>query len=227
MSEETPLIQIKGIRDGLLITTSTSPWPAVQAALLQNVDERRSFFEGARLALDVGTHALHVAELSPLRDQLSERGLTLWAVVSESNVTETTAQMLGLATRLTKPRRPEASAPPLAPVMDANAALWLARTLRSGTRVEHTGNVVIVGDVNPGAEIIATGSILVWGRLRGLVHAGCKGDTAAVVCALDLSPSQLRIAGQIALAPAQSSKPYPEIARLHEGQLRAEPWHSS
>jgi septum site-determining protein MinC len=225
MLSEPQLLQIKGLRDGLLITLSDAPWAAVQAALLTYIDERSEFFHGARVALNVGVHVLHVAEASTLRDELSERGISLWAIVSESGVTETTAQMLGLATRLSKPR-PVADPPP-APVGGQNSALWVARTLRSGARVEYDGNVVVLGDVNPGAEVIASGSIVVWGKLRGLVHAGANGDPNAVVCALDLSPAQLRIAGEIALAPAQSSKPYPEIARLKNGKLSAEPWQSS
>ena len=102
---ETPsLIQIKGIRDGLLITLDGASWPELANAFVKNVDERSSFFQGARVVLNVGGNELRVAELSVLRDQLSERGITLWAVLSESPVTETTAQNLGLATRISKPQ---------------------------------------------------------------------------------------------------------------------------
>ena len=66
--------------------------------------------------------------------------------------------------------------------------------------------------------------MIVWGRLRGVVHAGAKGNRSAVVCALDLSPTQLRIAGTIALTPTREGKPQPEIVRLNENQLQAEPW---
>jgi septum site-determining protein MinC len=96
--------------------------------------------------------------------------------------------------------------------------------LRSGFSLQHPGHVVVIGDVNPGAEVIAGGDILVWGRLRGVVHAGAEGDEGAIVCALDLSPTQLRIAGQIAITPKRRGKPHPEVARLHEGQVVAEPW---
>jgi septum site-determining protein MinC len=65
---------------------------------------------------------------------------------------------------------------------------------------------------------------VVWGRLRGTVHAGAGGDEQCVVCALDLSPTQLRIAGKIALSPKRKGKPQPEMARLENGQFVAEPW---
>jgi len=218
--DDTSLIQIKGIRDGLLVTLGAASWAVLQASLISHIDERQAFFSGARLALDVGNQPLHVADLSELRDQLSERGVNLWAVVSESLTTENTAQMLGLATRLSKPKPPPQAeaAPP------EDGAMWVHRTVRSGTRIEYSGNIVVVGDVNPGAEIIAGGSVVIWGRLRGVVHAGAEGNDKAVVCALDLSPTQLRIASEVATTPSRENKPYPEQALLKNGQLVAEPW---
>jgi septum site-determining protein MinC len=105
-------------------------------------------------------------------------------------------------------------------------AVLVRRTLRSGFSLQHPGHVVVIGDVNPGAEIIAGGDVIVWGRLRGMVHAGANGNEAAVVCALDLSPTQLRIAGQIAVTPQRRGKSQPEMARLRNGQVVAEPWES-
>jgi septum site-determining protein MinC len=233
MDENPAVIQIKGIRDSLLATLGGGTWPDLQSALVLSVDERPAFFRGARLALDVAGQVLHVAELSALRDVLSERGISLWAVLSESPVTEQTAQNLGLATRLSKPVRPEASPRALSrAVREAadeapeNAALWVQQTVRSGQKIVYEGNVVIMGEVNPGAEILAGGSVVVWGRLRGVVHAGAQGNEQAVVCALELSPTQLRIAGEIAISPERKGKSRPEIARLKDGRLVAEPWQA-
>lgn len=227
---ESSLIQIKGIRDGLLVSLGEAGWPVVQRALLERIEAQPDFFKGARLSLDVGAQALKSAELTFLRDQLSERGITLWAVVSTSPVTENTAQLLGLATRLFKPtpqreqNRPAVGTFPVAKGIDDETALWVNKTLRSGTRIEFAGHVVVFGDVNPGAEIVAGGSVIVWGRLRGFVHAGAQGNQEAVVCALDLSPTQLRVADEIAVAPKRSGKPQPEVVRLKDGRLQAEPW---
>jgi len=225
--DETPpsLIQIKGIREGLLIALGEANWEVLEAALIQNIENQPAFFQGARVVLDVGAHDLRVAELSVLRDKLSERSISLWAVLSGSAVTETTAQNLGLATRISKPRPADLqSAPESAP---ENAALWVRQTVRSGQRIAYSGNVVVMGDVNPGAEIIASGSVIVWGRLRGVVHAGAEGDETALVCALELSPTQLRIAGEIAVSPKKEDKNRPEVARLKDGQLVAEPWQAN
>ncbi|HEX7008861.1 MAG TPA: septum site-determining protein MinC, partial [Phycisphaeraceae bacterium] len=73
-------------------------------------------------------------------------------------------------------------------------AALVQRTLRSGQVVRHQGHLTVLGDVNPGAEVIAGGSVVVWGRVRGTVHAGALGDRSAQICALELAPTQLRIA---------------------------------
>jgi len=192
--------------------------------LLAQVDAQQAFFQGARLALDVASQVLRVNELVELRDRLSERGISLWAVISESPTTEKTAQLLGLATRISKPR-PEENRQFSVENLGEETALFLTRTLRSGTRIEFSGHVVVLGDVNPGAEIIAEGNVIIWGRLRGMVHAGAKGNRNAVICALDLSPTQLRIAEEVSAILKPREDPTPEIARINkDGKLQAEFW---
>ncbi|HHW15184.1 MAG TPA: septum site-determining protein MinC [Firmicutes bacterium] len=94
--------------------------------------------------------------------------------------------------------------------------LLVRRTIRSGQRVAFDGNVVVLGDLNPGGEVVASGDILVWGALRGTAHAGAAGRTDATVTALRLIPTQLRIAHLITRAPdGQPAAPKgPEIARI-------------
>lgn len=103
-------------------------------------------------------------------------------------------------------------------------AVIINRTLRSGQRVKHQANVVIVGDVNPGAEVIAGGDIIVFGRLRGVVHAGAGGSKEAQVAALKLNPTQLRIASLIARSPddSDSSKLQAERAFIENDQIIVE-----
>jgi septum site-determining protein MinC len=224
MEPTTSIVQIKGIRDGLLATFADAPWEEQRAALVTQIDARSAFFQGARLALDVGTQVLKVNDLVDLRDQLSERNVTLWAVIGESPTTEQTAQLLGLATRISKPR-PEETRHVLEAV-SSDTALFIARTIRSGTRIEYPGHIVIVGDVNPGAEIVAEGNVIVWGRVRGMIHAGAKGDRSAFICALDLSANQLRIADEASAMLKPQKDPKPEIASINsEGRLQAELWH--
>jgi septum site-determining protein MinC len=224
-TETPPNIQIKGIRDGLLVILGEGDWPEVRATLLENIDQKADFFRGARLTLDVGNQILKAVELGSLRDALSERGVSLWAVLSNSPTTEQTAQTLGMATRLARPSPPRPARETETSAYGGEQAVLVHRTLRSGFSLQHPGHVIVIGDVNPGAEIICGGDILVWGRLRGMAHAGAEGDETAVVCALDLAPTQLRIAGQIATTPQRRGKPQPEMARLKDGKVIAEPWN--
>jgi septum site-determining protein MinC len=221
----SPRVQIKGIRDGLLVSVGEGAWPEVRQSLFETIEQQGDFLRGARLALDVGNHILRAAELGHLRDNLADKGLTLWAILSNSPTTEQTAQTLGLATRISKPRPERSINVPETRLQGGEGAVLVKRTLRSGFSLQHEGHVIIIGDVNPGAQVIATGDVLVWGRLRGVVHAGAGGDESAQVCALDLSPTQLRIAGQIAITPQRRGKSQPEVARIQNGHVVAEPWN--
>ena len=224
MADGQGKLHIKGIRDGLLVTLGEGDWPDLQAALLSQIREQGSFYQGAKLALDVGNQILRAVDLGGLRDQLSDRGISLWAVISNSPTTEQTARVLGMATRLSNPK-PDRPIRPLDTTLTGENAVLVQRTLRSGFKLVHQGHVVVIGDVNPGAEIIARGSVVVWGRLKGVVHAGADGDLGAIVCALELSPTQLRIATQFATTPQRKGKPQPEIAKIVNGQVVAEPWN--
>lgn len=101
-------------------------------------------------------------------------------------------------------------------------ALLVQKTLRSGQSVKHEGSVIVIGDVNPGAEVVAGGNIVIMGALRGVVHAGAFGDDEAVVTAFKLKPTQLRIANHITRAPdgeEGEAVEHPEIARVKNGSV--------
>ncbi len=211
-------LRLKGIRDGLLVTLSHSQQGDQHEALLAFIDQRPAFFIGARLALDVGATVWRVKELSALRDALSERHIHLWAMLSTAPQTEKTAQLLGLATRLSA--RAEPARRPQAPVpAEGPSVRWLQKTIRSGMRVEVEGHLVLVGDVNPGGEVAASGDILIWGRLRGMAHAGAAGDETAVIRALQLRPQQVRIA-QVAATEVRAN--VPAQVYLDDGVLRVQ-----
>jgi len=85
-------------------------------------------------------------------------------------------------------------------------AKFIMGALRSGHSVHFGGSVIINGDVNPGAEIIAEGNIIILGSLLGLAHAGCKGNSDAFITALVMKPTQLRIADIITRMPEVAGK---------------------
>jgi septum site-determining protein MinC len=96
-------------------------------------------------------------------------------------------------------------------------------TVRSGQVVEHDGDIVIIGDINPGGQVLATGDIFVMGTLRGMAHAGYKGDENAIIAAVFFQPSQLRIHDVISRAPdtgdSQGLETEMEFAYLRERQM--------
>ncbi|HCC33857.1 MAG TPA: septum site-determining protein MinC [Clostridiales bacterium] len=104
--------------------------------------------------------------------------------------------------------------------------LLVRKTLRSGQHVGHRGNVVVLGDVNPGAEVVAAGDILVLGALRGVAHAGARGDEQALVAGFRLRPTQLRIGTHIARAPDGdiTGPEQPEVALVNEGRVVIRPY---
>lgn len=222
--EPHAMMQIKGIREGLLVSVNEGDWTEIQAALLKQIEERAEFFNGARLALDVGSRTLHAAEMGELRDRLSDANICLWAVISKSSVTVQTAKVLGLDTKLSngKGGSSRVQADKGQPGGDV---VLIEKTLRSGNRITSESHVVVIGDVNPGAEIYAGGNIIVWGRIRGSVHAGAGGNKEAVVCGLEILPLQLRIANLFYVETTKRKKSGPGTARVNRDQIVLEPWN--
>jgi septum site-determining protein MinC len=129
---------------------------------------------------------------------------------------------------------PEADEPPTPIALPSTVAqgethaLLVQRTVRSGQKCQYAGTIVVIGDVNPGAQVIAEGDVIVWGKLRGVVHAGAAGDENAMVGALLLAPTQLRIGNRIARAPDDKrARQFPEVARVRDGRIIVEPWIGS
>jgi septum site-determining protein MinC len=213
-TEKKLLVQIKGIRDGLLITLGNGEWPALLEALYLHIDEREAFFRGARVALEVGDQIIRAAEMGSLREKLSEKGIALWAVLSNSPKTEETARLLGLSTRIFSPRSERELRTINTSLDESLNAILVQRTLHSGIKVQSKGHAIVFGDIN----------VIVWGRLRGVVHAGAEGNEQATVSALEMAPTQLRIAYVAAIPPKQKGKLMPEVARVYRGQIIVEPW---
>jgi septum site-determining protein MinC len=217
------LISIKGGRDGLRVRLDPhAEWPVLLQGLAEELSANQSFFAGARLVLDLGERQLDEAQLAAMLDLMRQHGVSAEALDASARSTRTAARAAGLTAR-PLPRYPE-PAPQAAATADD--ALLITRTVRSGQVVRHHGHITLIGDVNPGAELIAGGSIVVWGRLKGMVHAGALGNADAVVCALELRPTQLRIAQQIATSPTGRGPLSAEVARVENGQIVVEPWEA-
>lgn len=105
--------------------------------------------------------------------------------------------------------------------------LYLKKTIRSGQSISSDGNLIVIGDVNPGAEVIAKGDITVWGILGGIAHAGSEGNSQARIRALKMNAIQLRIAEVFARRPDGANTPFvqktnefvPEEARVFKKSI--------
>ncbi len=112
-------------------------------------------------------------------------------------------------------------------------ALFVKTTFRSGESINYHGDVIVLADVNPGAEIIAEGDIVVFGSLRGMAHAGSAGDTRATIIALELDSPRIQIGPYTGLAPttksgsksgSKSSRDGPKIAYSKRRSVYVSPY---
>jgi septum site-determining protein MinC len=184
-----------------------------------------SAVQGA-VQLEAGDWLLRVRELRALAELLLKRQLRLELVLARRPETLVAAAALGLETQaaIADPA-PAASSEPATPAGQAPTELMIHRgTLRAGDHLHSEGSLLLLGDLNPGARISAVGHVLVWGRLRGIAHAGLHGDRSARIVALQLRPVQLRIATAVARGPAEApASGMAEMARLVNGEIRIDP----
>ncbi len=213
-------VAIKGGKDGLrLVLDETAPWHDVLQELHERLSDGVEFFQGAHITVDTGERALGDEDLTELLQLMGGHGLQPSALATSTREGRSAGRAAGITTRPTA----RAVQPP--PQHEPDSGMLIQRTLRSGQVLRHHGHVTLMGDVNPGAEIVAGGSIVVWGRLRGTAHAGALGDTSAVICALELAPTLLRIADSLA-RPPESRPSGPEMARITPDGIEVEPWES-
>ena len=232
-------LTLKGTQQGIVLRPLSDAWDDVLRGLENALQDAEAFFRGGRLIVEMGHQELTKEKLVSLRAILDRYDMELWAVLSDNENSIHTARTHGLRTRLpgetvnllpkepAVPATPDATPPSGARTDVGERAMVVQRTLRSGQSIKYPGHVILVGDVNPGAEIIAGGHIIVWGKMRGLAHAGALGDAEALICAIELTPAQLRIAGYFGRPPeGRRRKLVPETARVSEGAIVVEPWHT-
>jgi septum site-determining protein MinC len=214
------LVSIKGSKDGLrVLLDSAADWPAVLDALRRQLALGGNFFDGAQLTLDVGVRPLDEAQLAEVLALMQQHGLQPGSLAATTRESRNAARAVGLAAR-------PAPQPAAAPTTGEAEATMVWRTVRSGQVLRHAGHITVIGDVNAGGEVIAGGNVVIWGRVRGVVHAGALGDRNAVICALDLRPTQLRIADLIAQPGGGNASRAPEIARVEGDRISVDGWET-
>ena len=209
-----PRVKLSGTDVGLLLRLEwDSPLPQLLVELEEYLQQSPKFFAGAQVLLEIGDRPVLQPDMEQLAVVLSRYGVTLQGVVPLLDDLE---------------RRPPPPAhAPFTPPPDPQLSLHLEqRTVRSGEKVAAEGHVIIVGDVNPGAEVIAGYNIFVWGALRGSAYAGVPDREEAIIAALHFAPIQLRIAGHIARPPEArpTASGTPELARIDANAIVVEAW---
>ena len=179
-------------------------WTHLQDVLQQYFQLTESWWSPASpVRLVAGARVLSTEQLAWLAELLQKHDLVLANVQTEVRATAVAGAMAGYS--VAQGERPAQAEPLGAP------ALYLNHAVRSGVEVRHPGTVVVVGDVNPGGCIVADGDIVVWGRLRGVAHAGAGGNSQRLIMALEMAATQLRIGRLVARTPANVAF-YPEVA---------------
>ncbi len=250
MKSESGLVAIKGTKHGLTITLLPGPVLEVLTELDERLTRTAAFFKGGQVTLNVENRSVSEHELKEIDGLLRRYHITLRKIATEDSQLAAAGASLGLLVGSAEPATPAGGdagtvarggardagshAPPtvqagpeseLGDAAMQFPAVVARRTLRSGVSLRSEGHVIVVGDVNPGAEIIAAGDVIVWGKLRGLVHAGAMGDNNAVVCALFFEPTQLRIGNAIARMPERKKRrSVPEMASIRNGKIEVVEW---
>ena len=204
----TSKVRLKGTAEGLRLRPGQRPWDEVLQALEEHLEASRGFFRGGKVVVELEGRGVEPEALEALRALLEAHGLTLWAVLGGDEATARTVRAHGIRAQV--PAEEEET---------GGAALFLRRTLRSGQRLQFPG------DEFRARIDVAGGNVLVWGRVRGLVHAGAFGDRGAMIWALDLNPAQLRIADLIGRPPEQRrGRVRPERAYAEGDRIIVEAW---
>jgi septum site-determining protein MinC len=213
----------KGIADKIAIQMSEEDWGEAKNSLVNYIEQNRIFLQGARIILQTGLLSLRSNDLFELRNQLEDYSITIYAIDSQVEDTRRSARLLGIKLHTTEPTKPSASPVGQIQTNELNP-LYLERTIRSGQTIDHPGHVILVGEVNPGGSIRAEGNIMVWGKVKGEVHAGTRGNTAAVIMAFELTPSVLTIAGVSCPTPIKKHGKPPEYAHVDGNAIKIDTW---
>lgn len=213
-------VAIKGARGGIrVVIDDACGWEDALIDLHKQMQQGATLMQGLRISLDLGARQLASADMDALRGILRDYHIDGVDVHAESTDMRQVARAAGFTAR---PRGINASKEPL--IGDTPRPI-VVRNLRSGQVYKHLhGDLTLLGDVNAGAELVVSGSVVVFGRVRGIVHAGAMGDRTAIICAIELAATQIRIADVRARAPEDDTHRTPEIACIEDGQIIVQTW---
>jgi len=206
-------ILIKGNKDGINTTIQRDKFACFEDMLLlliKKLSKGKHFYKGTTLILRIDLKSINKKEVQILKQSLLTE-IELKYIVLED---------------IEKEIEPinEKENRTFSGVYEGKTK-FIRKTVRGGECISYQGNIVIIGDINSGAEVYAAGNVIVLGHIKGKVSAGSNGNTKAVIAAFLLQPEILKIANVIAMSPDDIEKPrYPELAKIKDGAIIVEPY---
>jgi len=204
---------IKGNKYGIVVVLSPDiPFEEIKQLVKTKFQESSKFFENAKMAISFEGRKLTNDEQREILDIIHENtDMHIICVIENDPEVEE---------KFRKPLEQKLME------LSSNTGQFYKGILRSGASLEFETSVVIIGDVNHGARVVSKGNIIVLGALKGTAYAGATGNTNSFVLALDMNPTQIRIADVIARAPDKPVKnevKEAKIAFLEDGNIYIEP----
>lgn len=183
---KTQNVTIKGTKDGLTLhLDDTCSFDELKKELDRKLSNSSRVQEEDKLLtvkVTVGNRYLDAKQQEELKDLIRQKRNLIVEEIETNVLTREEAQQL----------------------KSENEVVSMARVIRSGQVIEVEGDLLLIGDVNPGGTIKAGGNIFIMGTLKGIAHAGCNGNAEAVIAASVMKPSQLRISEFISRSPDQN-----------------------
>ncbi len=212
----------KGIPDGIIIILDEKiPFCSLKEVFLKKVNQAKNFFEDANISITFKGRELSENEEMELLEIISNQsGLNISFLDNRENLNNTNKNTLEKHKEklIEEPKKEIHSL-----IFNNNQTYYHKGSLRSGQRIDFSGSVVVIGDVNPGAQILAEGNVIILGKLKGFAHAGCKGAEDCFIAALHMKPTQLIIKESIIVFPEDlETERGPEYVYIKDGEIFVE-----
>lgn len=196
----TNIVNIKGTPHGLVFyfDTEQAGFSQLCAALEEKLSRSGDFFINAEYIIDQASKFSN-EELAILEGILNKyhihKGKSAAHIIESNDMSELVYQPAG------------------------GNSLLVTHGIRSGQKFSVRGNAIVMGDINPGGEVVATGNVVVMGSCRGVLHAGAEGDENCYIIAYNMQAQQLRIAEHVATVPADAGLSPLKLAMVQDGSI--------
>ena len=222
MKLNSQLVMIKSSKNGInLVLDDKIPYKELLEEIKKKFIDSEKFFKNAHIAISFEGRSLSQEEQFEIIETIQEcTSITIICILDHDELMDEVMQ-----------RRIGAYQEEHSP----QTGQFYKGTLRSGQQIESETSLIVLGDVNPGAKVIAKGNIVVLGALKGIAYAGADGDAGCFVAALEMDPVQIKIGDHIGRSAdkkeaargfrrkAKAETSVPQIATVYEQQILIEP----